>query len=493
MKFGTKRSIVLSLLTAALLMLMMPQASANGWGLKNGRLLSLLLRVHTWDEYTTRCDEAGDYALMGARYHNALFYAGADGQLYVYTKAVYQPGEKKERPKIEYKQGRLTLYYGENERYRFCDALGDGVMTLDEAHIGDFHLALDLKENEDGYAYRAQQDKESAVLVRRITLDNFNIRLLPRSLKEVKHHNYMQARMDSALECLGTADTEGHRYGPEHWGTKIKTKQKGTAPVFSAPYEGAWRAAKGKAAVGLQGDVWQLFTYKNEQGQSYACIRYFVSERTQRIGYVRCLDAGLPKVEGEQDTHPGTSFARVSAKTARATYLTDDPDVSEFRQFEFKKGTPLTVLGLYDDDYAYVQIKNIKDKAGKSVSILWGFVPVRDIAPDELPDEREAMQKLIGSWTYYAGGSMADDRLTFREDGTFNDGGTYHVTPYDAKMNLYWNDPPYELTLLYKDGRATVRGLVFDEEGFSLTYWEGGGGYRPFDATLDDAPDGANG
>ena len=36
----------------------------------------------------------------------------------------------------------------------------------------------------------------------------------------------------------------------------------------------------------------------------------------------------------------------------------------------------------------------------------------------------------------------------------------------------------------YTNGRVTIRGLDFDDEGFSLTNEEGGGGYIP--ATEDD-------
>ena len=50
-------------------------------------------------------------------------------------------------------------------------------------------------------------------------------------------------------------------------------------------------------------------------------------------------------------------------------------------------------------------------------------------------------------------------------------------------MKLYWNKPPYQLTLIYNKGQVTIRGLDFVDEGFSLTNAEGGG-YIP--ATEDD-------
>jgi len=39
-------------------------------------------------------------------------------------------------------------------------------------------------------------------------------------------------------------------------------------------------------------------------------------------------------------------------------------------------------------------------------------------------------------------------------------------------MNLYRNEPPYELTLLSDNGRAIVRRLELTDEGFSLTFRE---------------------
>lgn len=92
---------------------------------------------------------------------------------------------------------------------------------------------------------------------------------------------------------------------------------------------------------------------------------------------------------------------------------------------------------------------------------------------------------------FYAGGNMAEDELTFGADGTYTGRsydwssgevlwethGVWYVTKYNPNWNLYWNDPPYEMHLIRDDGTATVKGLILDEEGFSLTNWEGGGGY----------------
>ena len=104
------------------------------------------------------------------------------------------------------------------------------------------------------------------------------------------------------------------------------------------------------------------------------------------------------------------------------TWLTDDPDVSQYSQFKVPKGTQFTCMGLYNDYYAYVGAEVKNDKFVDGGAIIWGFVPVRDLKPMEQEKQPEAMDKLIGNWKVYAGGSMADDYLVFNSDGTFTAG-----------------------------------------------------------------------
>ena len=109
------------------------------------------------------------------------------------------------------------------------------------------------------------------------------------------------------------------------------------------------------------------------------------------------------------------------------------------------------------------------------------------------------MASMTGEWVFAAGGNMADDTLIFHEDGTFTGlsfdmeteelatetQGTWTVTKYDPAWNLYWNNPPYELTDVPITAGSTIKGLAFDGQWLSLTYYEGGGGYlRPEDAKL---------
>ena len=162
----------------------------------------------------------------------------------------------------------------------------------------------------------------------------------------------------------------------------------------------------------------------------------------------------------------------------------------------------MTASGMLGDEYALVTT----EISGKEA---WLFVPLKDLEP--IPGEPlpEVMAQLVGCWEFWAGGSMSLDYLQFNADGTFcnpawpNQGGTFTVTAYDPAQGKYWDKPPYELTLVYHDGGVTMCGLSFGTETdfdgtpmecFSLTNWEGGGGYIRInvnDVPFWPGPDGA--
>ena len=318
-------------------------------------------------------------------------------------------------------------------------------------------------------------------------------------MEEVRSLNLVQAQFEGASQCLGFPAGSGYNYTPDQPGELLQPNKKGTTPVYSAPYgKSAWRAGKGKAAVGLSGNIWLLSQFKNADNESYACIRYNVSERTQRIGYTLCKDLGLPEITDWNPDEPLTGFAHVDVEASADTYLTDDPDVSQFQQFTVPKGTQFSCMGLYNNHYAYVSAEVKNGKFTDGGAIVWGFVPIRDLKVMEKETLPDVMEQLVGNWKFYAGGNMADDYLVFNNDGTFTAGrwdweldtperkenaaeasGTWYVTAYNPFMNLYWDKPPYQLTLIYQNGRVITKGLTIPDEGFSLTSEEGGGGYIP--------------
>lgn len=488
-----KRLLAFLLLTACFLS-MMPVASANGWGL-TGKLLDAVSDDHTWNDYTTICKQAGNVAVMGSRYHNALMFL-EDGKLQVCTTAVYQPGEAPDKVSLKLKDGLLTLAYGKKESYTFCEG-NDGYYLI-SADIGDFTVSGAW--DGDYLRYVTRQGDAMALTGGAIYLRDFNIELFPRSVEEIRHLNLMQAALDTGTDVLGwwgwTDDLRGRRY------SSIGKK---TTPVYSAPYgEAAWRSGNGKAAVGLSGELWWLRYVTNADGEHYACIRYDVSERTQRIGYIPA------SVLGEAATGEPTENDMISVPVyARtATFLTDDPDVSQYAQVKVPKGTKLTCIGMYEDQYAYVtgEVRNGKFVSGGQ--IIWGFVPLRDLAldaPQRQPEaiRQDVMNTLAGCWVFEAGGSMSAEVLQLNDDGTYiavNDydeitgallirEGRWYVTEYHDAWNLYWDGPDYEITMIEDgSGYVNIKGLSVDRDGngFGLTNWEGGGGYaRVTPAYLD--------
>ena len=182
------------------------------------------------------------------------------------------------------------------------------------------------------------------------------------------------------------------------------------------------------------------------------------------------------------------------------TYLTDDPEVSQYPQFALPVGTLLNCMGLYDDDYAYVSAEVKDGRVTDGGQIVWGCVPLRDVQPlhFQTQPEKDVMAQLDGTWWFYAGGLSMGDVLRLNADGTYEswmgawegeliDGelssrGRWQVLACDPSYNLYWNDPAYEI-LFIPDGEylrtVRVEGLTLDgENSFSLTNWEGGGGYE---------------
>jgi hypothetical protein len=67
---------LLTLILAAVMLctvLLCSSASANSWNLK-GKLLQAMIKTHDWDDYILLGNQADPFAVMSARYHNALFF-----------------------------------------------------------------------------------------------------------------------------------------------------------------------------------------------------------------------------------------------------------------------------------------------------------------------------------------------------------------------------------------------------------------------------------
>lgn len=468
-------------------------ALANSWGL-TGRLLTAVARDNRWGDYSTITRQQDDFAVMGGRYHNVLMQY-KDGELFTYPLAVYQPADpfaKKVQLNLRSDGQVLDLTFGSHESYSFqLKRRFDTYWTAD-ALIHAYVNGLNFQR--DGYGFRVSDGEQEIFWQNNVLLDTFNIKLFPRSLEEVRHLNRMYALLDSAME---TSTETGHL---------LEKTGKGTLPVYSAPdASSAWRAANGKAAVGMAGRLWAMGTIRNEKGEVYTKIRYEVSERTQRIGFIQKGDLLYDSIELTD------SMIHVPLETRRDTWLTDDPMVSQYQQFYVPKGTQFTCMGLFDKEYAWVSAKaknNSFVNGGKPVKngnqIVWGYVPLRDLMisssdPCRGTIEWDVMADYSGQWQFTAGGVGISDVLMLNPDGTWEGytdqviGGTWQLTHYNPSDGLYWADVPYEITFFQNNGSVTTLGFQPVDDGFSLLTWEGSGGYGPSDGTFAPPEEGANG
>lgn len=480
-----KKFILRCSLLGLLFCLVTGVASANSCGL-SGDLLDVVMEDGRWNDYTAISNQEGDFAVLGGRYHNVLM-RHKDGKLLTYPLTVWQKTDKThvEKPKLNLRSDGhvLEITYGDQESYSF--QLNRQYDTFDSGDALIHAYVNGLNFTRTDYSLLVSDGTRDVIWQRDVRMDDFNIKLFPRTIDEVVHLNRMYALLASA-DRLGT-DLEG-RFDPG--------AGKGSAPVYSAPYgDSAWRAAKGKASVGLAGGYWQLGTYVNESGVPYFKIRYEVSERTQRIGYVWSADLGIKKELGDDQA---VQMIHVPVETIHDTWLTDDPVVSQYQQFYVPPGMQLICMGRYGKDYAYVAAKaknNSFVDGGKIVKngdqIVWGYVPLRDLGISRADDYRnttewDTMAKFAGHWHFAAGGVGITDYLTLYADGTwegYNDiwiGGTWQLNRYHPEDNLYWSDVPFEITFKRDNGTFTTKGFRPAEDGnsFSMLYWEGSGGYE---------------
>ena len=417
----------------------LPAASANSWNL-SGQLLAMVEQTHDYDDYYAMVSDynrkaATTHTILTSRYHNQLVAVDEvkDGwkDAIFSTTAVYQPSEQSTsgKPKLtRIKNGFELAYPKVKELYRFeyiSNDWGEMAYTLMYAKMGSVEI-----ERKESYRYLVTQGTDSAMWAVEVTLENFNIHNMPkRGPDDVRRIN----EANEGLQYLA------YLYPQVVSG---QTSGKKSYAVYSAPDTSSYRAAKGKASVST-GDDYNLYLTVGD----WSLIEYRVSLRTSRFGWAQLGN------HGDETTN---EIVHVPMLTVFDTYLTDDPNVSEYHQAELPAGTKLTALS-HPDGWAYIYVEATVD--GK---ITRGFVPQRDVVFDdvELPDEEA---KLVGSWQMEAGGEFWDTYLRLDADGRFygsdNDGaqpyhGTWSVVQTPAGSNLYWRgDIP---TIVFRCVNGTV-------------------------------------
>lgn len=317
---------------------------------------------------------------------------------------------------------------------------------------------------------------------------------LPQTAEQVRRMNRIASRMPNGMYIA----------------IRLTGVGKGTLPVYAAPSETACRAAGGKAAVGLAGDIWVL-----DWQDGYMMIAYDVTPAQTRVGYMRenaALRDALARRNVREDVFENgiPRWGSVEATVCEDTALRDDPIHEEAEALcALSAGKTVTCLGNWGPLCAYVRV----EIGGREAR---GFVPLRALDIPEPPEDDDAMARLCGtSWTFTAGGSMYADFQSFRENGAlvgayYNwdcDGlpqepgdsiaedmierwmtARYSVAKYDPAWHLFWADDPYMITYTDAEGNISRYGLDFDDKGFSLINQEGGGGYIRYTGAMDIVP-----
>lgn len=464
-----KHALRFCLSITLLMCLLLSTASANSWGLPGG-LTSLVEDNPDYKDYTNLTDNYSKNRqiaqfIMHARYHNQLFSVSKqDGKWVadtISTVAVYQPNYTLMTPELSRTASGFTLTYEMiSESYTFTlhtDDNGNRYYELTSADMNDVTL------RKDGTRYIVTLGDDSAIWFEEVTLDNFNIKQMPhRGPEDVRRMNSM--RRGLGYMAVLTANTN----------TQLCTGEK--LAVYSAPQEDSYRAANGKASVVMNKDV---LVY--DMIDDWALVEYNVQLHTNRFGWVY---TGVKCNEATTDW-----LVRVPARTAASTFITDDPNVSQYAQATLSSGKAVTVLGYLDSDddrnWAYVYAEAIVDDV-----LMRGFIPMRDLVWDDvlLEDKRAdyagAWWMESGSEIYYEYMILTEDGLVYAsdEDGYQPFYGTWEIVQNAPESNLWWLSNADTLVLRSTHGYEQRFGIVTetDDEGnqiLSLLYGEGGCSY----------------
>ena len=488
-----RRFLSVFLCAVLALTLLTPAALANSWGLKSGMILNAVSKTHDYDEYTALAQlklPDGEVAVMASRYHAVLLYAYRDEngklQMDAYHTAVKQPDERGFKlVKLTRDETSFILEYSDLS-LKFLP-YGLNGFSLESGKIGELTLQAGSTNTEQTTWLTCSNGKNSynwqAGEAATPLLAEFNLRLFPRTLDEIG----ASCELDRVLR----AQFESFELGAGE--ALLGDAGAATVPVYSAPSEGSVRFAQGKASVNLREPA---KFYGLTQDGNWALIEYAVSDRTSRFGYVKRSD--LPSSVAWAFTIPSVD---VPVTITQDTFLTDDPNVSQYRQMTLNAGSSVRLLGLYDLWYAYVETT----LDGKTVR---GFVP-RAYLRYPLPTEEapEAVARLVGEWEFYAGGEIVGDYLAFRADGKMaatalplaemETASAEDIAEYgplkwrsyqvykstERERASFWRACDYILVFRnstgYIDDFFALQFGTFEDgrDTFSVLYGEGGGGY----------------
>ena len=496
----SRRFISIFLCVTLLLTLPAPAALANGWGLKRGLMLNAVSKTHDYDEYSALAQlkvQDGEVAVMASRYHAVLLFAyefNGKTRLDAYHTAVLQPDEKGyKKVKLQRRDPGFVFQYSDMELY-FTPLLSNEMLTytMESGTIGSLTLEAG-GENSELTSYLACTDGTNKTnwygwQYATPSLAEFNLRLFPRTMEEIGAIREMDSILWPQFEEIELMDEEM----PGDAGAS-------TVPVYSAPSESSVRFAKGKASVNLRAPV---KFYGLSRDESWMLVEYEVSDRTSRFGYVKRSE--LPRSMAQTQTMIFSSID-MPVTITKDTYLTDDPNVSQYHQMTLKAGDGVRLLGLQGAFYAYIETT----LDGKTVR---GFVPaacVRYPLPTE--EAPEIAARLVGDWESNGGGEVLGIYTAFLTDGRMLTDWLPQAKKetLSAQERSLYGVPSWRTYQVYKSTereRAGFRGehayilvlrslagyitnfyaLDFDtdeagRETFGLYFGEGGGSYVRYD------------
>ena len=502
----SRRFISIFLCVTLLLTLPAPAALANGWGLKRGLMLNAVSKTHDYDEYSALAQlkvQDGEVAVMASRYHAVLLFAyefNGKTRLDAYHTAVLQPDEKGyNKVKLQRRNPGFVLQYSDMELY-FTPLLSNEALTymLEAGALGSLTVQAG-GENSELTSYLTVSDGKNSVKWygwqhATPSLAEFNLRLFPRTMDEL-------GAMRELINVVAPQFVDYELYSADEMPGDAGAA---TVPVYSAPGDGSVRFAKGKASVNLREPA---KFYGFTQDGNWALVEYTVSDRTSRFGYVRRSE--LPS---SVTWKYNISSIDMPVTVTQDTFLTDDPNVSQYQQMTLNAGSSVRLLGKYREWYAYVETT----LDGKTVR---GFVP-RACLRWPMPTEEapEAAARLVGEWESGGGSETLGSYVTFSADGTVtecglplaewealpaNERAEYSCVTYPCyqvykatERERAWSDSDY--MLVYKNEMGYVvfleaLGFYTEEDGreaFSIAYWENIDGYTRYDGSDDEGVNG---
>lgn len=460
------------LITMACLLFVCTAASANEWNLRGG-IYDVVTQDNRYEGYSCLTTDADDgnqltlgrhvnHAILQNRYHAVLIAAWRDEGKWAVettsTTAVYQPGDKRgeypNAPGLSHTSEGFVLTYGDSERYEFAYTEGEYRLTRVEYYDpAELSWSNSYILHSEGLMFWQSGPGETFLPIGDalwrtdgITLAEFNIAQMPRSMAEVRRLNQTRAALEEAADALSVQTA----WAGEANGLML--------PVYSAPDAASYRSGSGKAAVSLKASADILGTV-----EGWTLLQYEVSPRTGRIGWV----------EGTLANDVDLGFANIPLVAAVDTFLTDDPLVSQYAQADIPAGTVVTGLALMGEYYAYVEYEG---------DVLYrGFVPLKDLQPKydmawggntlSANVRWDVMDALCGKW-YVPGFPNSvdvfytDGTWRMRKNGEYIEEGSYRV--FDR------SDGKYDLIIRTEDNRAPWYILTLNEDAtITLTTTEG--------------------